>query len=69
MVGEYTTKIEDYMNIIKNNGIVTDDGEIIENVSKRSLELIAMDFITMEEQGKEKKLDILQMKEEQTEFQ
>jgi len=69
MAGEYTAKIRDYKNIIKSNGIVTEYGEVIENISDRSLELIAMDFITMEEQGKEKKLDIIQMKEEQTEFQ
>lgn len=72
MAGEYTAKIRDYKNIIKSNGIITEDGEIIE-VADKCLELIAMDFITMEEQNKEKKLDvvadIMQMKEEQTEFQ
>lgn len=68
MAGEYTAKIRDYKNIIKSNGIVNEDGELIE-VADKCLENIAMDFINMEEQKKEKKLDIMQMKEEQTEFQ
>lgn len=29
MAGEYTAKIRDYKNIIKSNGIVTEDGEVI----------------------------------------
>lgn len=69
MAGEYTTKVEDYMNIIKSNGIITDDGEIVENVSKRSLELIAMDFINMEEQKKEQVEEVMQWQKEKTEFQ
>ena len=68
MAGEYTAKIRDYVNIMKSNGLITEDGELI-TPNIKNLENIAMDFIKMEEQGKEKKLDILQMKEDQTEFQ
>lgn len=69
MAGEYTQKVEDYTSIIKSNDIVTDDGEIIENISKKSLENIAMDFINMEEQKKQKTGEILQWKKEKTEMQ
>lgn len=68
MAGEYTAKIRDYKNIIKSNGIVTKDGEIIE-VADKCLENIAMDFITMEEQKKEQVEEILQWQKEKTEFQ
>ena len=68
MAGEYTAKIRDYSNIIKSNDIVTEDGEVIE-LHKDCLESIAMDFINWEEQKKENKKSIMQMKEEQTEFQ
>ena len=68
MAGEYTAKIRDYSNIIKSNNIVTQDGEVIE-LHKDCLESIAMDFINLEEQRKEKIIDIMQMKQEQTEFQ
>lgn len=69
MAGEYTAKIRDYKNIIKSNGIVTEYGEVIENISDKSLELIAMDFITMEEQKKEQAQEIIQWQKEKTEFQ
>ena len=68
MAGEYTAKIRDYSNIIKSNNIINIDGEVIE-VHPKCLENIAMDFINLEEQKKESKKSIMQMKEEQTEFQ
>ena len=68
MAGEYTAKIRDYSNIIKSNNIVNMNGEVIE-VHPKCLENIAMDFINLEEQKKEKIINIMQMKQEQTEFQ
>ena len=68
MSGEYSAKIRDYTNIIKSNDIISKDGEIIE-LNSECLENIAMDFINLEEQKKEKQQDFIQMKQEQTECQ
>jgi len=68
MAGEYTAKINDYVNIMKNNGLVTIDGELI-TPNIKCLENIAMDFVNMEEQKKEKTQEILQWQKEKTEFQ
>lgn len=68
MAGEYTAKIRDYVNIMKSNGLVTQDGELI-TPNIKNLENIAMDFITMEEQKKEQVEEIMQWQKEKTEFQ
>lgn len=68
MAGEYTAKIRDYSNIIKSNNIVNINGEIIE-VHPKCLENIAMDFINLEEQKKEKLIEVLHIKSEINEFQ
>lgn len=68
MAGEYTAKIRDYSNIIKSNNIVDMNGEIIE-VHPKCLENIAMDFINLEEQKKEKLIGVMQIRNEINEFQ
>ncbi|MEO2679027.1 hypothetical protein [Clostridium butyricum] len=69
IAGEYTDKVQDYKNIIKSNNIVTDDGELIVNLSERTMDNIAMDFILMEEQRQTSNNGIVQWKKEKTEFQ
>lgn len=67
MAGEYTAKIRDYSNIIKSNNIVNMNGEVIE-VHPKCLENIAMDFINLEEQKKEKIINAINYKKDNDEF-
>ena len=67
MAGEYTAKIRDYSNIIKSNNIVNINGEVIE-VHPKCLENIAMDFINLEEQKKEKIASAINYKRDNDEF-
>lgn len=67
MVGEYTEKVEIYKNIIKNNGIVTEDGEVIKP-HESCLDNIVMDLINIEEDKKNKTQEILKWKQERDEF-
>lgn len=67
MAGEYTAKVQDYSGIINQNQIVTEDGEIVK-LNKRCLENIAMDFINLEEQKKEKLIGVINYKKDSDEF-
>lgn len=66
MAGEYTAKIRDYSNIIKSNNIIDVNGEVIE-VHPKCLENIAMDFINLEEQKKEKLIGVMDYVKEKSE--
>ncbi len=50
--GEYTNKVIDYKNIIKQNNIITEDGELV-RLHDQVYENLAMDFITYQEQQEE----------------
>lgn len=52
--GEYTKKIIDYKNIMKQNDFITKEGEIVE-LHDKTYENVAMDFIRLQEQQEEKK--------------
>ena len=67
MAGEYTAKVRDYSNIIKSNDIVTKDGEIVE-LDRECLETIAMDFINLEEQKKQKLQDAISYKKDKSDI-
>ena len=66
MAGEYTAKVQDYSGIINQNEIITEDGEIVK-LNKRCLENIAMDFINLEEQKKEKLIGVMDYAKEKSE--
>lgn len=52
--GEYTKKIIDYKNIMKQNDFITKEGKIVE-LHDKTYENVAMDFIRLQEQQEEKK--------------
>lgn len=71
--GEYTNKVIDYKNIIKQNNIITEDGELV-RLHDQVYENLAMDFIQYQEQQEEarreqkEKKEILEKINQQNEF-
>ena len=71
--GEYTNKVIDYKNIIKQNNIITEDGELV-RLHDQVYENLAMDFITYQEQQEELKREqeeskkFIEKRKEQNEF-
>lgn len=71
--GEYTNKVIDYKNIIKQNNIITEDGELV-RLHDQVYENLAMDFITYQEQQEEARREqeeskkFIEKRKEQNEF-